>query len=459
MLMMGEELKVLPTFIMLLLADAIGICFVSILRDQYVYDENLPFPGAVMCTTAMEQIDAEDKSSTKLLIGAVVFSVIVSFLQNMDFIPWMVDFTSYLPMDGMSLGILIMPLMLGMGYVLGSRNALLMLITTLIVCLIEGPIGTGKGWFPNPAEDYYAGIQDFNLPMVIGVALFAALVPICKQWRAIGNAFKFKKGTEENTDRDYSMKSIAVLLLVLSIAMIGFCNIYYGVGIVDMIICSVISLFFAMVAVRVSAESGLSAGVALNIFMIAIAYTLTGNALFSMLIAFMNFNTFILAQDTMYDLKIGQMVSASPKKQLKSQFIGILFGCIAGTALFYGIIKVFGLNDDLFTFPFGNMYYAVVTGLSEGGVSTLFDPMRFGLGAVLGTGLSLIGLPAGGIALAMYLAPKTIAGIALGGVIRLLVEKTKGDAFAEKMDNVATGFVIGDAMVCVLMVVVTMFLF
>lgn len=167
-LMMGEELKLLPTFILLLLADAIGICFVSILRDQFVYDPNLPFPGAVMCTTAMDQIDTEDRSSTKILIGAVGFGVVVSFLQNMEMMPYMVDFTAWMPVEGMSLQILIMPLVLGMGYVLGARNALMMMAANLVVCLIEGPVGTTKGWFANPTEDYFAGIQDFNLPIAVG---------------------------------------------------------------------------------------------------------------------------------------------------------------------------------------------------------------------------------------------------------------------------------------------------
>ncbi len=172
LLMMGEKLEVLPTFALLLLADAIGICFVSILRDQFVYDKNLPFPGAVMCTTAMDQIDAKDKSSTKLLFGAVAFSVVISFLQNMEYLPYLADFTSLLPENGMTLGILIMPLMLGMGYVLGSRNALCMLATSLLICLIEAPVGTSRGWFANPAEDYFSEIQDFNLPIVIGIALW-----------------------------------------------------------------------------------------------------------------------------------------------------------------------------------------------------------------------------------------------------------------------------------------------
>ena len=44
MLMLGGKLELLPIFILLFLADAIGICFVSILRDSFVYDERLPFP-------------------------------------------------------------------------------------------------------------------------------------------------------------------------------------------------------------------------------------------------------------------------------------------------------------------------------------------------------------------------------------------------------------------------------
>ena len=456
LLMMGEELRILPTFAILLLADVMGICFVSILRDQFVYDENLPFPGAVMCTTAMDQIDTKDKSSTKILAGAVVVGLIVSFLQNMGYMPWMVSFTSWLPVPGMSLEMLIMPLTLGMGYVLGAKIALCMLAANLLVCLVEGPIGTSLGWFANPAADYFTGIQDFNLPIAVGTALFAALIPICKQWKTFAAAFNFKKGSAENTDRDYSMKSVLLLLFAATTALIVFCNLYYGISVLHLIICVIISLLFAMIAVRVFAESGLSAGLALNITMIVIAYLLTKNAVFSMLIAFMNFNMFILAQDTMYDLKIGQMVKASPKKQIKAQLIGILFGCAAGTFLFAGIINVFGLDGELFTFPFGNMYYSIISGVSEGGATSFFNPARFFLGAGLGTVFSFVGLPAGGIALALYLAPKTIMGIALGGVIRWIIEKTKGEALAEKLDNAATGIVIGDAIVCIIMVMMSM---
>lgn len=111
-----------------------------------------------MCTTAMDQDRyPEDRSSTKILIGAVVFGVVVSFLQNMEMMPYMVDFTAWMPVEGMSLQILIMPLVLGMGYVLGAKNALRMMAANLVVCLIEGPVGTAKGWFVNPSRRLFRG--------------------------------------------------------------------------------------------------------------------------------------------------------------------------------------------------------------------------------------------------------------------------------------------------------------
>ena len=455
LLMMGEDLQVLPTFVLLLLSDAIGICIVSILRDQFVYDKSLPFPNALMCVTAMDQIDKTDKKATKLIFGAMALSVVISLLQNLGIVRTLADFSDFLP-KGMTLGILIMPLMIGIGYVIGSKNALCMMVTALIVCLIEGPIGTGRGWFTDPAEDYFSSLQDFNLPIVIGTSLLAALVPIIKSG-SIPRSFRFKKNDTACSDRDYSLKSIVILLLVLSAAMILFCNRYYHINLLPLIICSILSMILSMIAVRINAESGLSAGMALNVFILVIAYALTDNAIYATLIAFMNFNTFILAQDTMSDLKIGQEISSSPLKLVKAQFIGIIFGCAVGIALFYAIIQTFGLNDDMFTFPFANMYYAVISGISDGNMMTMLNPGRLALGGVLGTVLSFIGLPAGGIALAMYLAPKTIMGLALGGVLRFIAEKTKGHAYAEKLDNAATGMVIGDALVCIIMVVITVF--
>lgn len=455
MFMMGEEVSLLPIFVLLVLTDAMGICFVSILRDQYVNDPNLPFPGAVMCTTALNQIDKKDDGSTKILLIATAIGLVLSLLQNFGIVPMIVGVTQWIPIKGMTLELLVIPLALGTGYILGAKNAMCMLVVSAIVCFIEGPAGTAKGWFTDPTVDFYASMQDFNLPAVVGCALFAALVPFCRQWRSMLNAFRLTKKADES-GRDYSMKFQFILLIVFTIATIVFSYFYYGINPFHLFICTIISLLFAMIAVRVFAESGLGAGVALNLFMIVIAYLITKNAAYSMLITFMSFNTFALAQDTMTDLKIGQQVNSSPRNLLKAQFVGVIVGSVAGMFLFYAMLKAFGLDDDLFTYPVAHMYHSVISGIAEGGATQFFNPMRFGFGAVLGTILSFVGLPAGGIAIAMYLAPRTVMGLALGGVIRWVIEKKKGDEIAEKYNNAATGIIIGDAIVCIAMVGITL---
>ena len=204
MFMMGDTLNLVPIFVLLLLTDAMGICFVSILRDQYVNDPKLPFPGVIMCTTALEQIDKKDRSTTKILLIAVVIGVVLSLLQSFQILPRAIGFTEWVPIKGMSLELMIIPLALGTGYVLGAKNALCMLAVSAIVCFIEGPVGTARGWFTDPTTDYYSTLQDFNLPAVVGCALFAALVPFCRQWRNMLNAFR-RSRTADETGRDYSV--------------------------------------------------------------------------------------------------------------------------------------------------------------------------------------------------------------------------------------------------------------
>lgn len=457
MLMLGAEYRLLPAIIVLLLSNGIGICFVSLLRNQFVYDESLPFPSAVMCKTAIDQVDDVKSTSAKILLIATVLSMIISFLQNLEFAPCLIDFSSVLP-STIPLSILVLPMMIGMGYVIGTKICMFMVVISLLVCFVEAPLGFRYGLFDNPVENY-EGLQNFNLSLVIGMSLFAALVPLFKQRKSFSAAFKISGGTASAEGESVPLKTLIVLVLIQEVALIAVCAIFYQVSIIPMIICNVLSLIFATIAVRVFAESGLSAGLALNLFMLLIAFALTKNPMFALLAAFTNFNTFVLAQDTMVDLKVGAQIYSSPVKQIKAQYIGIFVGSIVGAFLFYGILLTFGLDSDFFVYPFGKMYYAVVDGLSTGGMSGAFNLPRFLVGSGVGTALSLVGLPAGAIALSMYLAPKTIIGLALGGIVRFIVQKAKGETVADKLKTAATGMVVGDAMACLIMVIVTMFIF
>ena len=176
----------------------------------------------------------------------------------------------------------------------------------------------------------------------------------------------------------------------------------------------------------------------------------------SLLIPFISMNIFVLAQNTMGDLKTGQMVGSSPKKQIWAQYAGILAGSVFAVIIFYGLVTLYGLESEKFSYPVAHMYQSLISGVAESGAAEMFKQGRFGIGGAIRALLSLLGHPAGGIPLALYLAPTTILGVALGGLIRLAIEKAKGKETAARFINVSTGFAIGDGVVCVIVLLVTL---
>lgn len=454
MLLSGQKFDFVGVICVLLLANSIAICLVGIFRNQYVNDKELPFPQAVISKTAIDKIGHLDGKEAKMLFIAAGVGALISLLQNYEVIPLIVDFTKYLP-EGMTLGILLLPMMIGMGYVLGSKICLILVITTLLVNLVLSPIGVGQGWFEDPAVDFYTGIQNFNLPMVIGMALISAFIPLIKQRKAFFSALDFRKISVSKNDDDSPSPVMFVLLLVSCAAMVIFCAIYYNINALQMILFLLISIIFSLVAVRVMAESGLSAATALNVFQVIIAYVVTGNITLALLVPFITFNVVLFTQNTMIDLKVASMIKGSPTKLMKAQYMGAGVGTVVGVLFFFFFFKTYGLESDLFQYPWGHMYHALASGLADAGASEVFHLGRFAIGGGLGVIFSVVGLPTGAIALAAYLAPKTIMGVAIGGLIRLVIEKTKGDETAVRLDNAATGLVIGDAVINIVVVVIT----
>ncbi|MDL2257541.1 OPT/YSL family transporter [Eubacteriales bacterium OttesenSCG-928-K08] len=451
----SEDFNLFVPVAIALLSAAAGIVLVTIVRTQFLTDPGLRFPQSIICITALENVDNFKGKPAKILIGSVVVGVIFAFLQNiLHVISVMFDFSKFLP-EGMTMGFMLMPMLIGLGYVLGPKACAFLFLGSLLSNILLAPIGTSAGWYISPAVDY-SQMQNFNVPLFVGLSLSAMIVPLFKQWRSIKNAFKIDLQASKESSKEISLKWYIVIGALCMVGLMLIFWLYYGANPFIISALLIVAIFFALIALRVASETGLGALLPLALTLTAITYLLTQDVVVSLMMSFAANCFFSLAGNTMMDLKTGYDVGANPQKQVWAQFIGIVPGAICGLVFLYLLINSFGLHSDYATYPFGKMFYAVATGLS-GEAGDAFHVGRLLIGVGSGAVLSLVGLPAAIFGISLYLAPATIAGIALGGLIRWILTKRLGQERAKVYDNASVGLILGDTLVTIGLTVFTFF--
>lgn len=262
---LGYEFKWSVIIITLLLANLIGICFVTLLRKQMVEDPSLPFPQSIMCKTAIDNGGNLTGKDAKILFLFIAIGLIIVFMQNiLGIIPAMIDFSKYLP-EGMVMGVLLMPMMLGMGYILGFKISIILLIGSLVSNLVLGSIGTNLGWYVNPQVDY-SGMQNFNIPIMVGMSLFASVIPLIKQRKAILRAFSFNSSNLDEESKVVPVKLMIICMIICILGAIVFYKITYNINPIHMLFFVILGMATALISVRIQAESGLSAALAFSVF-------------------------------------------------------------------------------------------------------------------------------------------------------------------------------------------------
>lgn len=454
-LWISDQYNLFITVAVMLLSSAVGIIMVAFIRKQFIADKSMAFPQSVLCVTALDNVGNMKGKSARVLYIFVIVGIAIVVGQNiLGIIPVMFDMTQYLP-EGMTMGFMFMPLMLGLGYVLGPKACLFLFIGSVVSNLILAPIGTSVGWYPSPGVNYTA-MQNFNIPIFVGVALAAMFIPLIRQWRTLKNALRFDVGATKESSREFSLKGFIIggALCMLGLLLIFW--LYYQINPFLVLLLLIITLFFSLICVRVASEIGLGANIPLSIVLIAIAYLLTKNVLGSLMIAVVMFSIATLAGNTMMDLKTGHDVGASPKKQIWAQFVGIVPGVILGLVFLFMFIGVYGMESDYATFPIGKLFYSITAGMS-GEAGELFDVGRLLIGGAAGTVLTLTGLPAIILGFSLYMPPATATGIAIGGLIRWILVKRLGQERAKIYDNAAVGVILGDTLVTIGLTVASFF--
>lgn len=341
----------------------VGVVAAIGLRRQMLIVDALPFPGGVATGETLREIYAEGKEAlarVKMLLAGMAIGIGTKVANLMLSIPKLsipgsLKATGAAAAKGHSsitlknLGFAVDPslMMIAVGAIIGFRACASILIGAMASWLIVGPYVLDMGWAdPGKAQ---AGAVWFG-PMVKwmlwpGVAMMvtAALTSFSFSWRSMLRAFTGSKDSSGATDpaAKYDVPKRIFLVAVIAALLISVVlqASLFDVGLVVAIVGVLLTFALAIVAGRVSGETGITpVGPMGKVTQLTLGGIDPGNATSNLMAANVTGGAASQCADMLHDLKSGLMLGAVPRLQVLSQAFGVFAGAVCGSAIYLVLI-------------------------------------------------------------------------------------------------------------------------
>ena len=490
----------LKIFIASLLGGVLGILFLIPFRRYFVEapQEQYPFPEATATTQVLKSGDTGDSASADSSSPAgtassqakpLLFAGIVGGLY--DFIVatfgwWNENVTSRMIPYGDDLAEKAKLVfknntgaaVLGLGYIIGFRYALIITLGSLFVWWLVVP-GMAllfsdtvlNEW--NPAITTAVGemspeqiFTSYGKSIGIGAIAMAGIIGIIKSWgvikSAVGLATKATDASGETAGHDdLPFRFIAIAAVVTII--VTFLFFWFGVmdgnvlfAAVAIILTAVIAFLFTTVAANAIAIVGSNpvSGMTLmtlilaSVVMVAVGLKGTGGMVAALIMGGVVCTALSMAGSFITDLKIGYWCGTQPRKQETWKFLGTLVSAATVGGVMMLLNETYGFASGALAAPQANAMAAVIDPLMNG-VGAPWP--LYALGAVIAVVLTLCKVPALAFALGMFIPMELNVPLVIGGAISWYVTTRSKDeatnkARGEKGNLLASGFIAGGAL-------------
>ena len=481
----------LKIFIASLLGGVLGILFLIPFRRYFVEapQEQFPFPEATATTQVLKSGDKGSSQAKPLLIAGLVGGLYDFIVATFGW--WNENVTSRMIPFGDDLAEKTKLVfknntgaaVLGLGYIIGFRYALIITLGSLFVwwLVVPGmallfPDTVLNQW--NPAIDTVVGdmspeliFTSYGKSIGIGAIAMAGIIGIIKSWgvikSAVGLATKAGSATEsQNTvQQDLPFKFIAIaatLTLILT-----FLFFWFGVmdgnllfALVAIILTAVIAFLFTTVAANAIAIVGSNpvSGMTLmtlilaSVVMVGVGLKGTGGMVAALIMGGVVCTALSMAGSFITDLKIGYWCGTQPKKQETWKFLGTLVSAATVGGVMMLLNETYGFASGALAAPQANAMAAVIDPLMNG-VGAPWP--LYALGAIIAVVLTFFKVPALAFALGMFIPMELNVPLLIGGAVNWYVTtRSKDDetnkARGEKGNLIASGFIAGGALMGVI---------
>ena len=490
----------LKIFIASLLGGVLGILFLIPFRRYFVEapQEQFPFPEATATTQVLKSgtSDASPSASSQArplliagLVGGLYDFIVATFgWWNENVTSRMIPFGDDLAEKAKlvfknNTGAAV----LGLGYIIGFRYALIITLGSLFVwwLVVPGmallfPDTILNDW--NPAITTAVGdmspeqiFTSYGKSIGIGAIAMAGIIGIIKSWgvikSAVGLATKGSVPSDSVADggspasSDLPFRFIAIASIVTLI--LTFLFFWFGVmdgnllfASVAIILTAVIAFLFTTVAANAIAIVGSNpvSGMTLmtlilaSVVMVAVGLKGTGGMVAALIMGGVVCTALSMAGSFITDLKIGYWCGTEPRKQQTWKFLGTLVSAATVGGVMMLLNETYGFASGALAAPQANAMAAVIDPLMNG-VGAPWP--LYALGAVIAVVLTLCKVPALAFALGMFIPMELNVPLVIGGAISWYVTTRSKDeatnkARGERGNLIASGFIAGGALMGVI---------
>jgi putative OPT family oligopeptide transporter len=481
--MWGFNPSILKIGTLAMLGGIIGVLFMIPLRRALIVDEHgvLPYPEGTAAAQVLIAADTGGAKAKNVFYGlgfGFIFKGLVGFLHL-----WSEKISLKVPvLKKAELGMEPTPALLGVGFILGSRIAAIMVAGGLLSWLGIIPViayfgekltmplftSTGLPIADMTAEQIWRSYIRF---IGAGAVATAGIITVIKSFPTMVKSLKVGiqqiriktddpqfKGKRTQTDLPITILGLGALLVALFITftpqLIGISTTIFirAIAAICVIIfafafATVSSRIVGMVGVSSNPTSGMTIVTLLGTSMIFLAMGWTDT--FGMAAA-LTVGTVVcvgasIAGDISQDLKAGYIIGATPKRQQASELVGVVTAAFAVAGAVWLLGKSFTFGSDALPAPQATLMKTVIEGVLGGDLP--WDlVLTGGAFAVVAELLKIPSLP---LAVGMYLPLSTMTPIYVGGLLRHFIEKPIKDEdqrkrISEKGILLGSGFIAGE---------------
>jgi putative OPT family oligopeptide transporter len=484
----------LQSALICLAGGTLGVLFLIPLRRYFVRETHgeFPYPEATAITEVLVTGEKGGSQAKLLLQATAIAGVYDLFVTTFSIWRETVNFQFLAPVRAlaerarMALSFDAIGFILGLGYVMGLRSSMILCAGGALSNLVLVPLVWMIGrHYPGVIYPGTVPIPEMTAAMIfgryvrfVGVGAIAAagIFGILKSLRIVAGSFAiagraFRHGesaAEERTDRDVSIMSILLGVILSALAAAAF---FVSLGAspavvsVGLTLTLIFSFFFASVAanaIATTARNPVSGMTMLTIIvssLVLLRFGLSGTTgmFFVMAIAGMVCTALSVSGQMITDLKTGYWLGSTPAAQEKMKFLGVLVSAIVAALTIVLLARVFQFGeampgDSRVVLP--SPQAAIMKALVEGFMSQ--QPVAyilFGAGAIIAVIMEMLGVPALLFALGMYLPLELNSPALVGGFLAHFLQKRSeavggeaGRSIRERGVIIASGLMAGGAL-------------